>query len=130
MRKEVCIFSKTENFCFITKSQTTKNQARKVSKWKTFLSACPFCLAKVRQIILAEKWFYRKVLRFFKVAILCIIFFSIRQKIFTLCQQIFICSGKIFIQKFWTYIPSFWICIPNFWIHVLNFGTNIIYDKM
>ena len=137
MRKEVCMFSKMGNFCFITKLQTTKNQERNVSKWKTLLSVCPFCLAKVRQIILAEKWFYRKVLRFFKVAILCIIFFPIRQIFFTACQQIFICSWKIFIQKFWTYIPSFWICVPsfwicvpNFWIHVLNFGTNIIYDKM
>ena len=66
MRKEVCMFSKMGNFCFITKLQTTKNQARKVSKWKTFLSACPFCLAKVRQIILAEKWFYRKFFRVFQ----------------------------------------------------------------
>lgn len=55
MRKEVCMFPKMENFCFIIKSQNAKNQEKWISKRKTLLSSCSFCLAKVRQIILAEK---------------------------------------------------------------------------
>ena len=66
MRKEVYMFSKIENFCFIIKSQNAKNQVKWVSKRKTLLFTCSFCLAKVRQIILAEKWFYRKFFRVFQ----------------------------------------------------------------
>ena len=100
MRKEVCMFSKMENFCFIINSQNTKNQVKQVLKWKTLLSACSFCLAKVGQIILAEKRFYRKFSGFFKAAISCVKIFRIRQEIFIVCLQIFICSDKIFIPNF------------------------------
>ena len=130
MRKEVRMFSKMENFCFIIKSQNAKNQAKWISKRKTLLSSCSFCLAKVRQIILAEKWFYRKFSGFFKAAISCVKIFRIRQEIFIVCLQIFICSEKIFIQNFWTYIQNFGTYIQNIWTHIQSLWINIICDKM
>lgn len=127
MRKEVCMFSKMENFCFITKSQTTKNQARKVSKWKTFLSACPFCLAKVRQIILAEKWFYRKVLRFFIAAISSVPCCTIKQWIFIFCQVNFSSHISQFLLSYkGIFVTNFLICVTKFLIHVTDFVIKIV----
>ena len=122
MRKEVCMFSKMENFCFIIKSQNAKNQAKWISKQKTLLSSCSFCLAKVRQIILAEKWFYRKFSGFFKAAILCVKNFSIRQEIFIVCQQSFI----FWRDNFYSAVLNAYSTVLNTYSAVLNIYSTLL----
>ena len=116
------MFPKMENFCFIAKSQTTKNQAWKVSNRKTLLFACSFCLAKVRQIILAEKRFYRKFSGFFKAAISCVKFFRIRQEIFIVCPQIFICWR----DNFYSAVLNAYSTVLNTYSAVLNIYSTLL----
>lgn len=66
MRKEICMFPKMENFCFIIKSQNAKNQAKWISKRKTLLSSCSFLLGKGKANYLSRKVILQKIFRVFQ----------------------------------------------------------------